>query len=1023
MRACIVCGLLVLLLVLAPGLSAQRLVLDVPQRVAGRGIDLRAGDVLERAEGGLDGATLRRLEVEQATRATVRLLRRRGDSVELLELPAGSWDLETLPERDAPRLAELPALRAARDWPRALEALARWTAAQEEPGVRAEGLLLRARWLALAADWPGADAVLEEAIAVAPEQAADFLEAHLRTLDRRVDRRVALALAERLVALRANDGPARQAHALLLRGRARSLLRDNAGAVADATAALALAPDSIDGAQARLLLGFSALRSGQRAEAGAALEQARERIAALAPDSLELAGIVAQQATLAGISGAEDTLPRFDAALARLRVLASDIPLIGTTAMNAHLMAMQRRRFDAAEAYAREALAALRRNAPGTLMEQQARTALADVLLRRAQFAEAESLFVAALAAGEAIDALSYETLSTRLQLGQTMLAQGRHEQAHAVFDTLIARIDDLPADSPVRGTSLDADARVYRMHARNGLGRHDEARADGEYAYARYEALARNETVRAETLTGMAESAWRGGDLGRARAEVEDALARYTQAGAGAIQRAGVHFLRARIRRDGGDIEGALADYEAAIDGLEAHRAVVGGDDDIRARWAAQYQDFYKEPMLLRARRGEADAAAALEQRYRAQLLRRLLADPDGAPAAWRGEHSPGAMLQPDQALISFVSGSEALLAFVWRAGDEQPALTVIALPAQELGARVDRLRLLSARRDAPEGARLAFDAQSLALYRALFDPLQAQTDSATRWTLVADGALRRLPFAALAIEAGDSPRRLVEARSIALAASPAVYAQVPASADAEGAVVGFADVDPAHAPPRDATRYPDLAAPLPGARREVEALVALHGSRARAFLGAEATEAAARAQAPDAAILHFAVHGVLDASEPTRSFLALARGSGAADDDGRLSAAEIATLSLPGTLVVLSSCESALGGDAGGEGLLGMSRALAAAGAGAVLGTLWRVPDTATARLLEAFHRELREGTPPDLALAHAQRNWLARARAAGAWERLLDTLGLAEAPPPDAAQAFHWAGLVLEHRAETR
>jgi len=1012
----------IVLLALAPPALARQIVLDVPPRVAARGVDLVPGDTLDAVGGTLDAAALRRLEIEQARRGPVALRRIRADAPAPLELPPGSWDLETLPPSEPALLTALLAPRAARDWPRALAALDAWVAAQRDPAARAEGSLLRARWLALAGDWAAADAALEAAIALTPAAAADFIESHLRTLDRRSDRRAGLALADRLLALRDGGSDAPRAHALLLRARARSLLRDNPGAAADADAALALAGDGLDAAQARLLRGFAALRGGDRARARAEYDAAQSRIEALAPGSIEHGAILAQQATLAGIEGAADTLLRFDAALALLRPTAGDSPLLGSAAMNAHLMAMQRRRFAAAETYARESLDAFERAAPGTLFAQQARTALADVLLRRAQFDEAEALFRTALSEAEAIDPQGYEALSTRLQLAQALLRQGRHAEALPLFDAVVAATTAAAPDSPLRGTSLDADALGFRLQALIGLGRFADARADGERALARYAELNRAETIRAETLLGIGEAAWREGRLDAARATVEDAMARQAAAGAGAIQSAQARFLRARIRRDDGDTDGALEDYGAAIDGLERHREVVGGDDDIRARWAAQYQDFYKEPLLLLARRGDAGGAAALEGRYRAQLLRRLLPAPQAVPVAWSadGAAGPGTALEPDQALVSFVATDEALVALAWRRGDSPPRMAVLPLTAADLGARVDRLRLLAARGDPPPASAAAFDAQSHDLYRLLFDALLPAIADAPRWTLVADGALRRLPFAALAIDDAQPPRRLVEARVLATAASPAVFARAAPAAAADGWVVGFADVDPMLAPARDPTRHPDLATPLPGARREVDGLVALHGPRALRFVGAQATEAAARRHAPTATILHFAVHGVLDADDPTRSFLALARGSGAADDDGALSAAEIATLRLPGSLVVLSSCESALGGDVGGEGLLGMSRALSAAGAGAVLGTLWRVPDAPTARLLLDFHARLHAGAAADVALAGAQREWLARARAAGPLEALRRALGTADALPPAAGAPFHWAGLALEHAA---
>ncbi len=1016
----------VILLLVAQTAAAQRVVIDVPARLSARGVDLHPGDVLDTPAGGLDGVALQYLEAVAAQAGPVPLRRLRNQTATNLELPAGGWDLETLAAAPGGAPRELIAARAARDWPRAIAQLDAWRAAQTDPALQAEALLLRARWLALSGDWTAADAALEEAIARVPTRAADFLEFHLRTLDRRSDRRAGLALAERLVALRA-DGPLqRRTAAALIRARARSLLRDNAGSTADAEAALALAGDTLDAAQARLLLGFAALRGGDRTRAALEYAAARATIEALAPGSLELGAILAQQATLAGLLAEDDALSRFDAALGLLRVAGSDSPLLGTAAMNAHLTAMQRRNFAAAEAYARESLAAFDRLAPGTLFAQQARTALADVLLRRAQFEESEALFREALAFAEAVDPKSYEALSTRLQLGQVLLQQGRFAESLAAFDAIAAALAAASADSPLQTTTLDADTRSLRLYALLGMGRLQEARVDGEFALARYAALNRAPIVGAEVLLGLGEVAWRARDLAQARVRVDEGLARYLAGAAGAIQVGRAHFLRARVHRDGGDIEAALTDYLAAIDGLERHRAVVGGDDDIRARWAAQYQDFYKEPMQLLAARGDAAGAAALERRYRMQALRRLLDAPESARAAWGAGPAPepGAVLGDDQALVSFVVTGDEVLAFAWRRGATAPVLARIALPADELAERVDRLRLLAAHGDPPTASRVAFDTQSLALYDTLFGPLLPTIGDAPRWTLVADGALRRLPWAALALDDGASPTRLVERHALAQAASPAVFALGAAVATARGPVVGFADVDPDRAPTRDPRRDPDLATPLPGARREIDALAGLHGARALRFTGAAATEAAARAHAPGAAIVHFAVHGVLDPHDPMRSFLALARGSGAPDDDGRLAAGEIArSLRLPGSLVVLSSCESALGGDAGGEGLLGMSRALGAAGARGVLGTLWRVADAPTARLVSDFHRYLHAGAPADVALALAQREWLARARDPGIVDAIGRALGLADALPAQAEQPFHWAGLSLEQVATGR
>src|SRR5262249_17381869 len=112
----------------------------------------------------------------------------------------------------------------------------------------------------------------------------------------------------------------------------------------------------------------------------------------------------------------------------------------------------------------------------------------------------------------------------------------------------------------------------------------------------------------------------------------------------------------------------------------------------------------------------------------------------------------------------------------------------------------------------------------------------------------------------------------------------------------------------------------------------------------------------------------------------------------------DGRLTAAEVLEYwKLDAELVTLSACESALGRQEGGDGLLGFTQAFLLAGSRSVCLTLWQVDDTATALLMDRFYRNLlgkrEDGAKPmrkAAALPEAQQ-WLGDDSAKDALERL--------------------------------
>jgi len=143
---------------------------------------------------------------------------------------------------------------------------------------------------------------------------------------------------------------------------------------------------------------------------------------------------------------------------------------------------------------------------------------------------------------------------------------------------------------------------------------------------------------------------------------------------------------------------------------------------------------------------------------------------------------------------------------------------------------------------------------------------------------------------------------------------------------------------------------------------------------------------------------IVHFATHGLLNSEHPELSGVVLSlvdeRGQ---PQDGFLRLHEIFNLRMPAELVVLSACQTGLGKEVKGEGLVGLTRGFMYAGAARVVASLWQVNDAATAELMKRFYRRmLQDGMRPAAALRAAQIEM---------WKR------------PQWRSPFYWGGFALQ------
>lgn len=342
--------------------------------------------------------------------------------------------------------------------------------------------------------------------------------------------------------------------------------------------------------------------------------------------------------------------------------------------------------------------------------------------------------------------------------------------------------------------------------------------------------------------------------------------------------------------------------------------------------------------------------------------------------------------------------------------------------------------LKLSATRADASTVAVGAYAAAAHALYQAVVEPA-APLYKRNRLLVVADGALNYVPFHALvtqaAAEGADfaSLEYLLKKNETVFAPSASVVAAIRQQRETNASVAGglLVVADPVFDPtdkravaaggsnlqqagsgraPGFESAVGDVAEGLnaanlqPAAGGQRVALVRLAGTRAEAeqikllaeragrradvWLGLDANEGQLEARdLRGYRVLHFATHGLLNAERPQFTGVVLSLVGNRGGADGFLRTDEVFNLKLGSPLVMLSACETGLGREKRGEGVMGLARAFMYAGAPTVGVTLWSVADKPTADLMSNFYQNLLATRPatPSAALHAARLSLLAR------------------------------------------
>jgi|GEM_PF-3231013 len=383
----------------------------------------------------------------------------------------------------------------------------------------------------------------------------------------------------------------------------------------------------------------------------------------------------------------------------------------------------------------------------------------------------------------------------------------------------------------------------------------------------------------------------------------------------------------------------------------------------------------------------------------------------------------------------------AKAILSMLAHVVDRRGSVELVELgPVDRIEAAVEEWRkAIDETRN--HGRRSLADAGSL-LRALVVDPVLKKTGEATRLYVCSDGAVQLVPLDALRLEGGyvgDLYEICNEVSFTRLLTSK----KRPPRKKGNFVAVGGVEYDAAteQSPALMAAAAPPLArthdggdrhafSPLSATRSEAEELASLfeshHENEAIVLTDGAATKSALFHRSPGARYLHLATHGYfadtliemtaesttpvisggfMGAAETVRGMapltlcgLALSGANRGCDSLGRVSgiitAEEIAGLDLSGCeLAVLSACETNVGVQRSGQGILSLQRALVMAGARGSITSLWKVDDQATRIFFLEFYRTMWEdGVPPRQAL-NTTKKWLRNLPQESVIERLAD------------------------------
>jgi CHAT domain-containing protein len=409
----------------------------------------------------------------------------------------------------------------------------------------------------------------------------------------------------------------------------------------------------------------------------------------------------------------------------------------------------------------------------------------------------------------------------------------------------------------------------------------------------------------------------------------------------------------RGRALAATGAHERAAEDFESGIRELETQRISIAKTDDRWGIFGAADELFDEAAALALQRRDDPAALAYCERARGRELLDSLGTEKVTATAVTRRTGS-------DPIVLEYLVLPRKLVIFIVDASGTRAVQKDVA------GATIETdVAVLTG--SAMSGDAAAFNRTARSLYERLLAPFDEELRPGRMLVIVPDQKLGAVPFAALIDRSG---RYLIENRAIIVAPSIAAFEMLSAKRGTPGPLSRLLVVAGPASQDGDAAR-------LIASQREAEAVAEAY-RKSEYFAPSEDRAELFEQRAAEADVIHFVGHALIPDSS-TSAALVTSRREGL---EAQLDVREIAAMRLRRTrVVVLAACGTGRGYGRTGEASISVARAFLAAGASAVVATLWPIDDGPAAEFFPRIHYHLARGLPAAEAVRAAQLEWVHR------------------------------------------